>query len=96
MPLNGRLPLAVVIRCTLCGAVKLDDGVDADFPDSLRNRCRLSAESDAALAFVAAQFALDSNVRTLRKSGGELSQLSEDDASMPLGPRFPPSGVVLP
>jgi hypothetical protein len=88
--------VAVVIRSTFCGAVELEGGVDADFPDSLRDRCRLAAESDVALVFVAAQFALDGNVNTLGESGGELSQLSEGDASMPLGPGFPRPGVVLP
>ena len=95
-PSTGYLPVVVVIRRTFCGAVELEDGVDADFPDSLRDRCRLGAESDLALAFVGAQFALDSNVRTLGEIGGELSQLPEGDASMPLGRRFPAPDAVLP
>jgi hypothetical protein len=36
-PLTGHLLVAVVIRCTVCGAVELEDGVDPDFPDSLRD-----------------------------------------------------------
>src|SRR5262249_41507793 len=68
MPLAGHLGVAVVIRCPFGGAVELEDGVEADFPDSLRDRCRLGADSDLALVFVAAQFALDSNVRTLGES----------------------------
>ena len=55
-----------------------------------------AAESDVALVFVAAQFALDSNMGTLDESGGELSKLPEGDASMPLGPRFPRPGFTLP
>src|SRR5215831_11197666 len=76
----GHLLVAVAIGCTLCGAVELEDGVEADFPDSLRDRCRLGADSDLALVFVAAQFALDGNVRTLGESGGELSQPAEGGA----------------
>src|SRR5262249_41829615 len=49
-----------------------------------------------ALVFVAAQLALDGDVSTLCESAGEVSQLPEGDASMPLGPRFPASGVILP
>src|SRR5262249_62129511 len=56
----------------------------------------LGPDSALALVFVAAQFALDSNVRTPGESGGELRQPAEGDASMPLGPGFPRSGVVLP
>jgi hypothetical protein len=35
-PLTGHLLMAV-IRCPVCGAVKLEDGVDPDLPDSLRD-----------------------------------------------------------
>jgi len=88
--------VAVVVRCTFGGAVELEDGVEADFPDSLWDRCRLGADSNLAPVFMTAQFALDSNVRTLGESGGELSQGAEGDASMPLGPGIPRTGVVLP
>ena len=88
--------MAVVIRCTFGGAaVELEDGVDANFPDSLRNRCRLGAESHLALVVVAAQFPLDGNVGALGESGDELSQPPEGDASMPVRARFPRSGVIL-
>jgi hypothetical protein len=50
----------------------------------------------AALVFVAAQFTLDGDVSTLGEVAGEVSQLPEGDASMPLPPRFPRSGVILP
>src|SRR5215831_5809163 len=80
----------------LDGAVELEHGVDADFPNSLRNGSPLGADSDFPLIFVAAQFALDGDVSTLNEGAGEVSQFPEGDASMPLGPRFPRSGVVLP
>jgi hypothetical protein len=63
-PSTEHLLVAVVIRFTFCAAVELEDGTDPDLPDSLRDRGRLGAESDVALVFVAAQFALDCNVGT--------------------------------
>ena len=87
--------MAVVIGFTLNGAVELEHGVDADFPDSLRDGSPLGADSDFALVFVAAQFALDGDVSALNEGAGEVSQFPEGDASMPLGPRFPRSGVIL-
>jgi hypothetical protein len=50
-------------------SVELEDGVNADFPDSLRDRCRLGADSDVAPVLVGAQFAVDSNVGTRGESG---------------------------
>jgi len=88
--------VVVVIRLALDSAVELEHGVDADFPDSLRDRSPLGADSDFALLFVAGQFALDGDVSPLRERDGEVSQLPEGDASMPLPPRFPPSDVILP
>jgi hypothetical protein len=83
-------------RFALGSAVELEDGVDADFPDPLRDGGFLGADRDFALVFVAAEFALDGHVRALAKSAGEVGQLPERDASMPLGPRFPRTGVILP
>jgi hypothetical protein len=37
MALSGHLGVAAVIRCTFGGAVEIEDGVEADFPDSLRD-----------------------------------------------------------
>src|SRR5215831_10645216 len=96
MPSAGHLLVAVIIGFTLNGAVKLEHEVDADFPDSLCDGSPLGADSDFALVFVAAQFALDGDVSTLNEGAGEVSQFPEGDASMPLGPRFPRSGVILP
>jgi hypothetical protein len=42
-----------------------------------------------SLVFVAADFSLDCHARTFGEGAGEISQLPEGDASMPLGPRFP-------
>ena len=56
----------------------------------------MGADSDFALLFVAGQFALDGDVSPLRERAGEVSQLPESDASIPLPPRFPPSDVILP
>ncbi len=88
--------MAVVIRCTFGGAVELEDGVDADLPDTLRDGRPLVADSDFALVFVAAQFAFDGNVGAFGESGDELSQPPEGNASMPVRARFPRSGVILP
>jgi hypothetical protein len=52
--------------------------------DSLRHGSLLGANSDFALVFVAAQFALDGDVSTLRERAGEISHLPEGDASMPV------------
>ena len=63
-----------------------------------QTRCRigpLGADSDFALLFVAGQFALDGDVSPLRERAGEVSQLPESDASMPLDPRFPSSDLIL-
>jgi hypothetical protein len=88
--------MAVGARFPLGGTVELEYGVDADLPHSLRDGCSPVTDSDFALVFVAAQFTLDGDVSTLGEVAGEVSQLPEGDASMPLGPRFPPSGVILP
>jgi hypothetical protein len=64
-----------------------------------QTRCGIEAlwgaDSDLALLFVAGQFALDGDVSPLRERAGEVNQLPESDASMPLPPRFPPSDVIL-
>ena len=90
--------MVVVIRFAPDSAVELEHGVDADFPDSLRDGSPLGADSDFARRFVAPQLALDGDGSPLRLASvpGEVSQLPEGDASMPIGPRFPPSDVILP
>ena len=87
--------MVVVIRFALDSAVELEYGVDADFPDSLRDGSPLGADSDFARRFVAPPLALDGDGSPLREHAGEVSQLLEGDASMPLGPRFPLE-VILP
>jgi len=81
--------MAVVIRFALGGAVEPEHGIDADFPDSLRDGSPLGPDSDFAQVFVAADFSLDRHVRTFGEGAGEVGQFAERDASMPLGPRFP-------
>jgi hypothetical protein len=88
--------VVVVIRFALDSAVELEHGVDADFPDPLRDRSPLGADGDFALPFVAGQFALNGDASPLRERAGKLSQLPESDLSMPLAPPFPPSDVILP
>jgi hypothetical protein len=88
--------MTIGVRFALGGAVELEYGVDADLADSLRDGSPPVAGSAFALVFVAAQFALDGNVSTLGEGAGEVGQFPEGDASMPLGPRFPPSGVISP
>ena len=88
--------MAVGARFPLGGAVELEYGVDADLPHSLRDGSHPVTDSDFALVFVAAQLTLDGDVSTLSEVAGEVSQLPEGDASMPLGPRFPASDVILP
>ena len=51
-PLAGHLLFAN--RFPLGGAVEFEDGVDADFPDSLRDSRPLIANNDLPLVFVAA------------------------------------------
>jgi hypothetical protein len=58
-------------------SVELEDRVDADFPHPLRDQRRLGAENDFALVFVAAQFALDSNV-------GTPARVATNSASLPI------------
>ena len=79
--------MVVIIRFALDSAVELEHGVDADFPDSLRDRSPLGADSDFALLFVAGQFALDGDVSPLRERAGEVSQLPESDACLPEMPK---------
>ena len=57
--------MVIVIRFALDSAVELEHGVDADFPDSLRDGSPLGADSDFALLFVAGQFNLDRDVSPL-------------------------------
>jgi hypothetical protein len=47
----------------LGGAIQLQHGVDADFPDSLGEGGLLCADGEFALVFVAAEFAFDGDVR---------------------------------
>jgi hypothetical protein len=45
---------------------------------------------------MAAEFALDGHMGTFGESAGEIGEFPEGHASMPLGARFPGSGIVLP
>lgn len=56
----------------------------------------LCADGEFALVFVAAEFTLDGHMRAFGEGGGEISQFPEGHASMPIGARFPGSGIVLP
>jgi hypothetical protein len=96
MALSGAPPYDIGVRFAIGGAVELEYGVDADLPESLGDGSPLVADSNFALVFVATQFALDGSVSTLGEGAGEVGQLPKGDASMPLGPRFPRSGVILP
>ena len=58
--------MVVVIPFALDSAVELEHGVDADFPDSLRDGSPLGADSEFAQLFVATQFALDGDDSPLR------------------------------
>ena len=88
--------MVLVSGFALGGAVELQDGVNANFPDSLGDCGLLGADSEFALVFVAAEFALDGNMRAFSNGAGEIGQFPECHASMPLGTRFPRSGVILP
>src|SRR4051812_24657252 len=96
MPLSGHLLVTLVSGFALGGAIELEDGVDADFPNSLGERGLLCADDDFALIFVAAEFAFDRDMGAFGEGTGEIGQFAEGDASMPLSARFPGSGVVLP
>jgi hypothetical protein len=65
--------MAISARFPLGGAIELEYGVDADFPHPLRNGSPPVADSDFALVFVAAQFALDGDVSTLSEVAGKVS-----------------------
>jgi hypothetical protein len=69
--------VAVVIGLALNGAVELEHGVDADFPDSLGTVSPLGADDDFPLVLVAAQFALNGDILTFGERAGEVSQLPE-------------------
>jgi hypothetical protein len=55
--------LLILVSLGLGGAIQLQHGVDADFPDSLGQRGLLGAYDEFALVFVAAEFSFDSHVR---------------------------------
>jgi hypothetical protein len=95
-PLAGHLLVILVRGFTLGRAIELQDGVDADFPDSLGEGGLLCADGEFALVFMTAEFAFDGNMGAFGEGAGEIGQFAEGDASMPLGARFPGSGIVLP
>jgi hypothetical protein len=80
----------------LGGTIQLQHGVDADFPDSLGECGLVSANGKFALVFVAAQFAFNGDVSAFGEGPGEIGHFPKGHAAMPLGARFPGSGVVLP
>src|SRR5437879_1491327 len=80
----------------LRGAIELQDGVDTDFPDALGEGGLLCADGEFPLVFAAAEFAFDGDVRAFGEAAGEIGEFPEGHAPMPLGARFPGTGVVLP
>ena len=56
----------------------------------------LGADGEFALVFVAAEFALDGDMRAFGEAAGEIGEFPEGHAPMPLGARFPGTGIVLP
>src|SRR6476620_371305 len=48
------------------------------------------------MVFMAAEFTFDGDVRAFGEGAGEIGEFPEGHAPMPLGARFPGSGIVLP
>jgi len=96
MPLAGHLLLRLVRGFTLDSAIEFQDGVDTDFPDSLGDGSLLCADGEFALVFVTSEFAFDGYMSPFGEGSGEIGEFPESHASMPLGARFPGSGIVLP
>ena len=70
-PSAGHLRVTAVIRFAPGGTVNLQHGVDADFPDPLRDKNLLAADGDFPLVFMAADFSLDRHVRASAERAGE-------------------------
>ena len=66
-------------RSSFGGPIQLENRVHPDLPDGLF-RVRL-----LAVVLAAAQFAPDLDMSALLERGGELSELAEDDATVPFG-----------
>src|ERR1700676_3240217 len=79
--LLGHFIVILIFRCGLFGAVQLQDRSDQNFPDA-PFLVRL-----LALVLPAAQLAFHLDVRALGERLGELRELAEDDATVPLGVR---------
>ena len=45
MPLSGHPRVPLIIRFTFDGSIEFEHGVDADFPDALRDRGLLGAQA---------------------------------------------------
>jgi hypothetical protein len=73
----GHLLKVLIGGFALGGAVEFQDGVDANFPDSLGYCSLLRADSEFALVFVAAEFAFDGNMRAFANGACEIGQFSE-------------------
>ena len=71
-PLAGHLLKVLIGGFALGGAVEFQDGVDANFPDSLGYCSLLRADSELALVFVATEFAFDGNMRAFCNGAGEI------------------------
>ena len=95
-PSAGHLLLILVRDFAFGCAIELQDGVDTDLPDSLGEGGLLCTDDEFALVFVAAEFALDGYMGAFGEGAGEIGEFPEGHASMPLGARFPRSGIVLP
>ena len=95
-PLLGHLLMILVRGFPLRGAIELQDRVDTDFPDALGKGGLLCADGEFPLVFAAAEFAFDGDVRAFGEGASEIGEFPEGHAAMPLGARFPGSGIVLP
>src|ERR1017187_2789988 len=95
-PLAGHLLLILLRGFTLGSAIKLQDGVDTNFPDPLGDGSFLCADGEFALVFMVAEFALDGHMHAFGEGAGEIGEFPKGYASMPLGARLPGSGIVLP
>ena len=94
-PLVGHLLMILVRGFALRGAIELQDRIDTDFPYALGEGRLLGADGEFPLVFMAAEFAFDGDVRAFVEGASEIGKFPEGHAAMPLGARFPGSGIVL-
>jgi hypothetical protein len=88
-PLAGHLLLILLRGFTLGSAIKLQDGVDTNFPDPLGDGSFLCADGEFALVFMAAEFALDGHMRAFGEAAGEIGEFPEGiDATRSATPKI--------